>query len=294
MTPLEKVHGGVVNTQHLVIESHKHHLEDGCVLYTHEEAPISIPPPVSTYSRLTPEQIEEVRRLRSEDPNKWTQQALAKQFNIHGAFVARIAPAPKERFAFLAEMKQIEELKRVFESVDKKKNKGSTGQSVSALKQENREKFQKMVSEAGSLKKVLKHHNTVPKRKQRHMKPPLVQLCPEDQITVNPPQFAIPIIWLTFCFLSFSLSPLSKVVDESIFQPGVVGPAPDFGMATQKIQVEPILRKEGMGSSVMGKKPSDTRPIETIDKDEMEKIKKQMKQEAKKQNIITTRRSKKD
>ncbi|KAI9104085.1 mitochondrial ribosomal protein subunit L20-domain-containing protein [Phlyctochytrium arcticum] len=49
--------------------------------------------------RLTPENIQTIRSLRQQDPDRWTLSALSKEFNANPAFISRIAPCPKERVA---------------------------------------------------------------------------------------------------------------------------------------------------------------------------------------------------
>lgn len=54
--------------------------------------------------QLTPEQIEEVRRLRNEDPVTWTRQKLAKKFGCKACYISMIAPLDKQTHrALLAE-----------------------------------------------------------------------------------------------------------------------------------------------------------------------------------------------
>jgi hypothetical protein len=44
---------------------------------------------------LTKEQVEEMRKLRNEDPHTWTRSKLAKKFDCSLTFVTMQAPAPK-------------------------------------------------------------------------------------------------------------------------------------------------------------------------------------------------------
>lgn len=46
---------------------------------------------------LKPSDIEQIQRLRSEDPEKYTRKALAKQFNVSPLFVSIVSNASKER-----------------------------------------------------------------------------------------------------------------------------------------------------------------------------------------------------
>jgi len=41
--------------------------------------------------------VEEVRRLRTSDPEKWTRLKLAKKFNCSSLFVGMCCEAPKEK-----------------------------------------------------------------------------------------------------------------------------------------------------------------------------------------------------
>lgn len=45
--------------------------------------------------KLTEEEKAEIIKLRSEDPETWTQRALAQRFNCSRLLIAMIAPAPK-------------------------------------------------------------------------------------------------------------------------------------------------------------------------------------------------------
>ena len=46
---------------------------------------------------LREKEIEEIRRLRTEDPNKWTQNKLAEKFQCSQFFIGMVSKAPKER-----------------------------------------------------------------------------------------------------------------------------------------------------------------------------------------------------
>lgn len=49
----------------------------------------------SQQTQLTPEQIEEIKRLRNEDPTVWTRQKLAKKFGCKACYIPMIAPLDK-------------------------------------------------------------------------------------------------------------------------------------------------------------------------------------------------------
>ncbi|KZW00915.1 hypothetical protein EXIGLDRAFT_111959 [Exidia glandulosa HHB12029] len=94
--------------------------------------PPQLPPPVSgklpeqKKYHLTAEQINEIRRLRAEDPVKYSRSALAKRFDTTSWFVATVSKVPKERKKVLdaAVVKQREgwgELKRLAVDVRKKR-----------------------------------------------------------------------------------------------------------------------------------------------------------------------------
>ncbi|KAI5462112.1 mitochondrial ribosomal protein subunit L20-domain-containing protein [Mariannaea sp. PMI_226] len=59
-------------------------------------------PPEMRYKKRTPsyhlgaEEIKEMKRLRNEDPFKWTSYALAEKFSCSSVFVRMAAPAPPE------------------------------------------------------------------------------------------------------------------------------------------------------------------------------------------------------
>jgi len=46
---------------------------------------------------LREKEIEEIRRLRTEDPNRWTMNKLADKFQCSQFFIGMVAKAPKER-----------------------------------------------------------------------------------------------------------------------------------------------------------------------------------------------------
>lgn len=64
-----------------------------------EERPL--PPPVRITQakkyHLVPEEIEEIRRLRTEDPFTWTRKKLAEKFDCSEFFVGMVCEASKER-----------------------------------------------------------------------------------------------------------------------------------------------------------------------------------------------------
>lgn len=72
-----------------------------------------LPPPLSqpyekTY-HLTPEDFDEIRRLRVEDPVKWSANALARKFNVSPLVIGIAAPAGAERWS--AKEKELEKVK---------------------------------------------------------------------------------------------------------------------------------------------------------------------------------------
>ncbi|GJJ13279.1 hypothetical protein Clacol_007530 [Clathrus columnatus] len=65
---------------------------------TRVDAPL--PPPLwkealKPKHQLTPEQVEEIKRLRNEDPVTWTRQKLAKKFGCKACYIPMIAPLDK-------------------------------------------------------------------------------------------------------------------------------------------------------------------------------------------------------
>ena len=60
-----------------------------------------LPPPVRTTQakkyHLVPKEIEEIRRLRTEDPFTWTRKKLAEKFDCSEFFVGMVCEASKER-----------------------------------------------------------------------------------------------------------------------------------------------------------------------------------------------------
>ena len=60
-----------------------------------------LPPSVRERSEkkyhLGEQDIKEIRRLRTEDPNKWTQNKLAEKFQCSQFFIGMVSKAPKER-----------------------------------------------------------------------------------------------------------------------------------------------------------------------------------------------------
>lgn len=78
-------------------------LSDGSIFVTREQVvPTSVQataPPLNPRSEkkniLSQDQIEEMRRLRQEDPTTWTRKKLAKKFNCSELFVSIAAPLDK-------------------------------------------------------------------------------------------------------------------------------------------------------------------------------------------------------
>lgn len=69
--------------------------------------PPSLHPDKPQPSRMSDEDIATMRKLRAEDPSKWTRSLLAKKFNCTPHFVAMIAPLDNaNRRAALAKMDQ--------------------------------------------------------------------------------------------------------------------------------------------------------------------------------------------
>ncbi|KNE59744.1 hypothetical protein AMAG_05209 [Allomyces macrogynus ATCC 38327] len=54
-------------------------------------------------TRLTEEQITEMRALRTQDPETWTVRKLAAKYNVAGVFVSMAVRCPEERLSQLAE-----------------------------------------------------------------------------------------------------------------------------------------------------------------------------------------------
>ncbi|KAI8379436.1 mitochondrial ribosomal protein subunit L20-domain-containing protein [Radiomyces spectabilis] len=78
-------------------------LKDGSVFITRQppvqpQVQATAPPLRAPYEKqrhLTEDQIAEMRRLRNQDPAKWTRKALAKKFNCSDLFVSIVAPTTK-------------------------------------------------------------------------------------------------------------------------------------------------------------------------------------------------------
>ncbi|KAF2138464.1 uncharacterized protein K452DRAFT_216082, partial [Aplosporella prunicola CBS 121167] len=70
----------------------------------------ALPPPVrAPYTKkyhLTEADIEEIRRLRRDDPAVWTREALAKKFDCSQFFVGLVAPAPERGAAKALELEE--------------------------------------------------------------------------------------------------------------------------------------------------------------------------------------------
>lgn len=63
------------------------------------DGPLSLPPTLHAETQrpwLSAEAIAEIRRLRKEDPAKWTRNALARKFNCTSLFVMKIAAADRK------------------------------------------------------------------------------------------------------------------------------------------------------------------------------------------------------
>lgn len=76
---------------------------------------------------LTPEQVAEIQRLRSGNPEKYTRKVLAQQFGVSPLFISLVSSAPESRVAEMAErlehIKQSWHPKRVLAREDRKKRK---------------------------------------------------------------------------------------------------------------------------------------------------------------------------
>lgn len=72
--------------------------------------PPSMRPPYEKKYHLGPDQIEDIRRLRAEDPFRWTRKKLAEKFDCSQFFVGMVVQASKER-----KEQQIQILKNVKE-----------------------------------------------------------------------------------------------------------------------------------------------------------------------------------
>ncbi|KAJ9088700.1 hypothetical protein DSO57_1020610 [Entomophthora muscae] len=55
--------------------------------------PIRVMPPITI---LSPEQIDEIKRLRLEEPRKWTVSAISKKYNVTCRFVHQYTSPPEE------------------------------------------------------------------------------------------------------------------------------------------------------------------------------------------------------
>ncbi|KAJ3050679.1 hypothetical protein HK097_008332 [Rhizophlyctis rosea] len=90
-------------------------LDDGSILIArHKPTTILpesyLPPRLDRYAEsippLTKEQKEEIRRLRTEDPDRWTVSELAKEFETLPLYVVRCCAAPRERIEFVQKKDQ--------------------------------------------------------------------------------------------------------------------------------------------------------------------------------------------
>ena len=74
----------------------------------------NLPPPLRKPSErkyhLKPEDFEEIRRLRAEDPFKWNRISLAKRFDCSQSFIGMVAQASKERIE--SERARIDKIKQ--------------------------------------------------------------------------------------------------------------------------------------------------------------------------------------
>eukprot|EP00298_Acanthocystis_sp_HF-20_P001631 c12048_g1_i1.p1 GENE.c12048_g1_i1~~c12048_g1_i1.p1 ORF type:complete len:220 (+),score=101.39 c12048_g1_i1:32-661(+) len=71
-------------------------LKDGSHVYEHIKVTAAVPVSKASPQRdLSIEEKEQIRQLRYEDPDNWTQRKLAKEFGVTGKSVATLAPAPQ-------------------------------------------------------------------------------------------------------------------------------------------------------------------------------------------------------
>ncbi|TKA76926.1 hypothetical protein B0A55_03108 [Friedmanniomyces simplex] len=71
--------------------------------------PASVRPEYTKKYHLTPEQVEDIRQLRKEDPRKWTRVRLAEKFECSQFFVSLCCSAPEIK---AEQDKQLEEIKK--------------------------------------------------------------------------------------------------------------------------------------------------------------------------------------
>ena len=71
--------------------------------------PQAVRPEYQKKYHLTPEQVEEIRRLRKEDPRKWTRVRLAEKFECSQFFVSLCCSAPEVK---AEQDKQLEDIKK--------------------------------------------------------------------------------------------------------------------------------------------------------------------------------------
>ncbi|KAI8838405.1 hypothetical protein BC829DRAFT_447409 [Chytridium lagenaria] len=98
--------GGIVSQEVIKILTHQYIPLNNTLIYDGIRRP---PPRLREHPKrsiMSKEQIEEARRLRTEDPDTWTVQQLARKYNTFPAFILRIAPMPQQRREFLERQKE--------------------------------------------------------------------------------------------------------------------------------------------------------------------------------------------
>lgn len=56
-----------------------------------------LPPRRALRTELTPEEVTEIKELRNEDPFGWSQQALAKRYNVPGELIGQVQQMPQAK-----------------------------------------------------------------------------------------------------------------------------------------------------------------------------------------------------
>jgi len=159
-------------------------LGDGGAVFVHRIQVPEYPPPARPeVAQVTPEQVAEMQRLRTEDPGHWTQSRLAERYGLPRFLVLRLAgSAPAEHLARLEEERQVRHLRQVFADTSferggqrrqqRQRPPGAGSRSQFDQARTNRAKFRRMVEQTdGGLKAFFKQHNVVPKRPRGGWRP---------------------------------------------------------------------------------------------------------------------------
>jgi hypothetical protein len=244
-------------------------LSGGGVVFTHRTVVPEVAPPARPRLVLSDGEVDELRKLRAEDPSRWTVRRLAARFDVPTFVVGRLAPLSAETQAQRNEEKEVAYLKQVFKGYRPRSRFSSStpaanassasppsftslhamraaaaealakatpspkkhGSSIAEQDRINKAKFDQMLTTYDrGLKEKMKKDNIVPKRPPKgRRKPPLIQV--EEKASVLKPD-------------AFQLGVATPELDfTDIAEPKII-PTKDEKLRKQLIEAQKKLEDE--------------------------------------------------